>query len=575
MLEDLGEASRIVSAAMRLASEHRVIRYLTGITRYSRIQGTVGLLDAAKYVEDVLLQDAGESLEVEMVKFGGTNVPDWVGGPTGWALESAEVRVGSVELRLDAHPTLVAAHSPPTEGWISGEAVIVDRNWWRPEQYSNVKGKVVVSSGNPYLVYRFSVEAGAAAVALYSPSAPEDAVPYKGLFLSRSEAQRWTIPAVTLPRSLVRDIEGKTVSIRVDADVRRDPGFPIVVAWIGDRNRPGPAAVAHICHPTPGANDNASGSAALMEAAMMLSRAVDSGTIAQPEQTIRFIWTAEYTGSSVALLGHLKGLVTEVINLDMVGVEEGGGNGPLRVIASSASVPGRADAALYIASWAASRAMGLRRPLIAPYESGSDHDIAIAYGLPATMMNQWPDEAYHTDMDDVNRISRRQVVMASLSTLTALHMLSRGLPDPNYFRSRLVEEITSMRLVEGDEVGAALAASALAQRLGLQPMAQPPSEWSPQGDERLTSRPPAVASIAYVARRSPDAASRIEEILERSEPMARSAYLYEGLFLMGPQATLKEAVTIMAAEYGTRNVSADLFRQVLQLLADSKIVELG
>jgi len=77
-------------------------------------------------------------------------------------------------------------------------------------------------------------------------------VPYKGLFLSRNEAANSTIPAVSIPRSLLGPLrEGRRLTVRVDSDVRKDPGFPIVVAWIGDRDGKGPAAVAHICHPTP------------------------------------------------------------------------------------------------------------------------------------------------------------------------------------------------------------------------------------------------------------------------------------------------------------------------------------
>lgn len=575
MLEDLERAFAAAAAARGWVSGHRLVRYLAGITRYSRVQGTVGLLDAAKYVEDMLLQDAGESLEVEIVKFGGTSVPDWMGAPTGWALLDAEVRVGSTVLKLSQHPTLVAAHSPPSGGVVSGEAVVVDRRWWRPESYANAKGKVVVSPGNPYVVYRLAVEAGAAAVALYSPSAPPDAVPYKGLFLSRSEAQSWTIPAVSIPRSLAEAIEGKVVEIRVDADVRRDPGFPIVHAWIGDRSEPGPAAVAHLCHPTPGANDNASGSAAILEAAVALSKMIDSGALPQPKRTIRFVWVPEYTGLSVVLNGHLKGLVTEVVNFDMVGVEEGGGNGPIRVVAGSLSAQGAADASLWLASRAAARASGLREPPVAPYESGSDHDVAAAYGIPAAMMNGWPDVYYHTDLDDVYRISRRALEFSSISALASLHLLAGGGVDAAPFRSALLSEVIAERLTEGDGVGARLAASHLASRLGLQPLAERPAEWAPKIEGSVAQRPPMIGSIRVVARRSPSAASEILELTEQFGGLGHTVYLMEALFLASPGRPLSEVVTDLASVYGTRAVDERVLERVVGALAESRLIELG
>ena len=83
----------VVRAVLGAVSDHRAMRVLASLTSYNRVQGTIGLVDAAKHVQEVLLQEAGDSLEVELIKFGGTNVPDWMSAPTGWAIHEASVKV--------------------------------------------------------------------------------------------------------------------------------------------------------------------------------------------------------------------------------------------------------------------------------------------------------------------------------------------------------------------------------------------------------------------------------------------------------------------------------------------------
>ena len=576
----MSERSELIARALRsiwgAVSEHRVMRYIAAITSYNRVQGTIGLVDAARYVQETLLADAGDSLEVELVKFGGTGVPEWITAPTGWAIHDARVKVGGTLLTLESHPTLAVSHSPPSGGEVSGEAVVIDRDWWSPASYSGVKGKIVVSPGNPYIVYRLAAEAGAAGVALYSTSGPPEAVPYKSLFLTRNEAANFTVPAVSIPRAMATALRGGAkVTLSVDSDVRRDPGFPIVIAWLGERESPGPALMAHICHPTPGANDNASGSAALMEAAVSLSRLIDRGEIPSPNMTIRFVWAPEYTGSAVALAKNLGGLVTDLINFDMVGAEPGGQNGPIRVVASSLSTPGAADAALYEAVQAVSDVSGLNWAVINTYESGSDHDIAAALGIPSAMLNGWPHEFYHTDMDDLDKISRRALRFSSaVAALTAV-ISSSYRPDPAPFRASLVERLVSRHLASGDELAARLAGSLVASALGVRQLSSPPEGYPVKTGVTVKSRPPIIESPRFVARRSLDAALELSSHLESEGRGAYEAYMTEGLFLMKPERDLGDVAALLGGLYGGRWAAPDWLTKHVNTLAEIGLVELG
>jgi aminopeptidase YwaD len=76
---------------------------------------------------------------------------------------------------------------------------------------------------------------------------------------------------------------------------------------------------AHLCHQSAGANDNASGSAAILQVARTLNRAIQSGAIARPRLTIRFLWTPEIAGSQAWLASHPDINIVGGIHMDMVG----------------------------------------------------------------------------------------------------------------------------------------------------------------------------------------------------------------------------------------------------------------
>ena len=90
--------------------------------------------------------------------------------------------------------------------------------------------------------------------------------------------------------------------------------------------------VSHLCHPQPGANDNASGAAALLEAAVTLAQLI-SRAAAAPRRGIRFIWPPEMTGTFAWLAAEeaevRRGRWLAGLNLDMVGADQAqtGGSG--------------------------------------------------------------------------------------------------------------------------------------------------------------------------------------------------------------------------------------------------------
>ena len=82
----------------------------------------------------------------------------------------------------------------------------------------------------------------------------------------------------------------------------------------------------HLDHPKESANDNGSGSAAMMDMAITLRRLIEDGRLPQPKRTLRFLWVPEFFGMMAYLDAHpelegptLGGKTLGNINLDMVG----------------------------------------------------------------------------------------------------------------------------------------------------------------------------------------------------------------------------------------------------------------
>ncbi|MCD6370501.1 MAG: DUF4910 domain-containing protein [Thermoplasmata archaeon] len=163
---------------------------------------------------------------------------------------------------------VVMTHSPP--GRARGEVIPIKSE----EDWEKVKGKIVLVRENWRENYRRACKKGAKGYIAYRKGL-KNAVPYIGLFLTRKDLEWAKIPAVAISESLAMELIRKTengekfsVRLEVKSKVKEKEILPIIYATIG--KPPYILFSAHICHPRPGANDNASGSAMLIELARVL-----------------------------------------------------------------------------------------------------------------------------------------------------------------------------------------------------------------------------------------------------------------------------------------------------------------
>jgi hypothetical protein len=193
----------------------------------------------------------------------------------------------------------------------------------------------------------------------------------------------------------------------------------------------------HLDHQRPGANDNASGCATILEVARSLDKLIDDGRIERPRRTIRFVWPAEIEGT-IALLNarpELAERTLAVIHMDMVGGDAATTKAVFHITRSPRSMPsfindvaeeigrfvneqsdrfagsGRADYPL-------ADPEGGKEALLAQmvdFSMGSDHQIWTegSFRVPAIYLNDWPDRYIHTHADDAGNIDPTKLLRAA------------------------------------------------------------------------------------------------------------------------------------------------------------------
>ncbi len=560
----LSRARETVSVLSRYTSPRRAYNILKLVTMYHRIQGSPGLRDAVEAIEEYVLDHTPEPAEAESFAYTPRAAPEWLALPVEWQVHDAIVETPGRRYTLDKHPTLAVAHTPPSEGWIEGRVAVppdpLDQSW-----YEENREAIPLITRYHRTAYKLAAEAGVPATVMAFPERDPRGTPYLGLFLTHEEAAKYSTVAVSLPWAEAKGLEGKTIRVNVDADIGGASRTPVLTAWIGDRSAPGPVIFAHICHPAPGANDNASGVAAAVEAFIALANAIDRGELAAPP-SIRLVLAPEYTGSLLAMEGFMGKIGSVGINLDMVG-RVGEHAGPQSIIYTPL-VHGRsivADA-LYDVSAVLGDPLPPRY-----YMAGSDHDVFLAYGRDSSMVNQWPDRFYHSDLDDADTISPGLLEKAALVAGAAAELLATGYEPTSLAAHRVREALVTGHIRGGDEEAARLAEYITGLRYGLGHGGPP--EWVPIRDERRIEALVPMLAPPLTPPRGIDGELRILRAMEDAG-LPREVYSREVFYAAKRAYTVARLHTESAAGHGSAKVTGEGLAKALESLEEAGLIRL-
>jgi len=402
------------------------------IVQYHRIQGSPMMAEVARDV--VLAKLKALSLEASIESFdsdGSKRYGTWI-SPMGWDMRSGELWVESVAgvadfapLRLCRYsdvPMCVSTYSKGGE-W-SGELIDVGGGS-SPKDYEgkDVAGKVVLASAYAGEVVRQAVlKRGAAGTIIYPDPADRpdhpDMVRYNGLWTRAEELDKtrgsFQISANDYARLRALMAKG-AVRVRGRIDATLGPGkLTLVHAYLrGSDPEREVLITAHLDHPKWSANDNASGSGAMIEVARTIQALVAAKKLTL-RPTLHFMWVPEFFGTMAYVTSHpeAKGpRIVANVNMDMVGEDTVKTNSRFYYTRTPDSMPSFLNAVLADVLEQTKEARltaptGSRHTWFAeesPYAQGSDHDVFLGLGVPSTMLGHDPDWTHHTSEDTIDK----------------------------------------------------------------------------------------------------------------------------------------------------------------------------
>jgi hypothetical protein len=358
-------------------------------------------------------------------------------------------------MTLESNINLMAAYSfsTPPGGTV---AELVDVGRGSPQDFDGVDvgGKIVLGDGSPGQLFRRAVqEHGALGVLAYRLSsfnrpqvnrdiAAMSSIPYD------PEAGAWGLAISLNARDALREALGAgPVQVRVEVESRIYPSEELtLVADVHGSRAPTERFVLSAHVQESGANDNASGVAALAEVARVFGEGVRSGAFS-PERSITMIWGDEISSTRRYLdddpdrtAGVLWGM-----SLDMVGedTEKTGGSFLIEKMPDPSAIWTRGEdrhtewggrpmtveqmAPHYFNDFVLNRCLDQASETgwvvgTNPYEGGSDHVPFLRADIPGVLLWHFTDQYYHTDGDRLEMVSAQSLentsVCAAVSAMT-------------------------------------------------------------------------------------------------------------------------------------------------------------
>jgi aminopeptidase YwaD len=318
----------------------------------------------------------------------------------------------------------------------------------------DLKGKLVLTSSQPGAVAHEAVTVrGAAGIVSWAQNQKsawwgEDRTLIRWGHLDTWDDPSWAF-MVSPARAAAwqaRLAKGESIRLRAKVDAGRSPGAYLIPTAAILGREPGAGEIVlscHLDHPSPGANDNASGCAGILEVARSLHRLIAEGKLPRPRRTIRFVWPCEVE-CTIALLNakpEFARRTLATLHLDMIGGNSDITHGVLKVEGSPPSLPSFvSDVGFAIARWVDEQSRlyadhgaadypltepdGTRNALhakIGGFSEGSDHQVWAegSWRVPVIYIADWPDIYIHTNKDVPGNLDsskmRRAIFIAAAS----------------------------------------------------------------------------------------------------------------------------------------------------------------
>ncbi|MEW6733266.1 MAG: DUF4910 domain-containing protein [Acidobacteriota bacterium] len=450
-------ADAYLQAIVREAAGNLVKDSISELGRFHRVQASPGFHEAAVYIAEKARLYGLEDVKIEAYPADGTTVYNTFRSYQGWEAQLGLLTEISPRnyVIADYSKLHVALADYSNDADVTTQLIDVNTGLSEKDYLGkDVKGKIVLAGGNVAAVHKEAVEKrGAAGILSYqqnqvtgwSGDYPDNVrwghlSPYNiknrfAFMISLRQARTFQ----------ARLANGEQIQLQASVRARVKPSqFEVVTGIIrGTDASAGEIAYScHLCHQKPGANDNASGAATILEDARILSQLIKIGKLPRPRRTIRFIWPPEIAGTACYFARNpdIVKRMRAAIHMDMVGGSHQVTKAILHLTRTPASLPSYVNdvAAVfgeYVIQGSRRAAMegdfsdaliaseGTKEILVAEptsFTMGSDHEIFQegSFRIPTIYLNDWPDVFIHTNNDspanmDATKLQRVAVIGAA------------------------------------------------------------------------------------------------------------------------------------------------------------------
>ncbi|MCR9255258.1 MAG: DUF4910 domain-containing protein [Alphaproteobacteria bacterium] len=422
--------AEIVADRLRRAPIDRAMAWIADLCRHDRYQASLGINRAAEFVADTARSVGVENVTIQRFAADGRRAWWSFDAPRSWTPVEARLEVkgkGRDAFTVDhaATPFTIATYSAATPpGGVTLPLVVLTETAKADPDRGGIAVVDRETYAAPDLIARVTAS-GCRGFVTDGPAKPADRRDSPG----RVELPpgcplfAFSITSDQFRRVRTAALSAGAATARIQID--RTAPMPVVIGTLpGDL--PGEIwLTGHLCHPRPGANDNASGVAGTLAVA-----ALEASFPRAKRKTLRFVWGPEFLGAA-ALLHSLsaRGIRPEaVINLDMIGEDQALCGCPFVLERSSGHMPDPLSplAELIVAEVFAQTNDAPGRWIATPFQGFSDHAIFVsaAEGCPAVQFCHAPDPFNHSAADRPDKVSplemRRSIAAASaLATMIA------------------------------------------------------------------------------------------------------------------------------------------------------------
>jgi hypothetical protein len=445
----------LIKECLRAAPMDHVMACLEQVAEFDRYQSSKGMEQAAAVVAETARTSGLKDVCIQHFPADGTKKWWSFQSPMSWTPRVAHLEIranGRCVLEMDhaQQPFLLGTYSAPTPREGLTARLINVRNLQDVLKSSGAVAVIDRTKFTPAKLLPDLISAGAAGFITDAPCCgTKSQAEYRGRIELSPGAPLFAFSVTSHELDLIKAWADEDAAAFAAIEIDNSEFMPVVTGTFpGQQSQDEIWLMAHLCHPRPGANDNASGVAALAGVAAVLAELRQRAGRSGPGKTIRFLWGPEFLGPTAMLRqcwdrGRRRP-PSAVINLDMVGENQNLCGGPFVLERSPDCHPALinpiAEHVLGEVFVHTNAGKDTWRPR--PFHGFSDHALFAGPGIrcPAIQFCHVEDRFNHSSGDTLDKVSSSEMLRATAAAAAVAQILAHDATLSSPLIRRIVAE---------------------------------------------------------------------------------------------------------------------------------------